>query len=193
MIESLKELYPFAIHDTVAVEHNLNVLYNCTEISILLNRFICERDAIAAKRREKGRNEIQNETNFEERDEFETVAVNNIDPNSLRVGSAGIQDLLTIIKKAELQDALPHVVLLLELAVVIPLSSVHCERVFSRMKRVIASERSHMLQSRKNHLVFLQVEHRLLRSLAGKPKFYENIVSRFKMCNRRRMERFSRK
>ena len=50
-----------------------------------------------------------------------------------------------------------------------------------------------MLQSRKNHLVLLQVEHGLLRSISSKPELYENIVSRFKMCSIQRLERFSRK
>ena len=69
-----------------------------------------------------------------------------------------------VIQKADLQDALPHVVLLLELAaVVIPLISVHCERVFSRMKRVVAPKRSRMIQCRKNHLVLLQVQYKILR------------------------------
>ena len=42
LIESLKELYPFAVNDTVAVEHNLNVLYNFTEISVLLTLLVNE-------------------------------------------------------------------------------------------------------------------------------------------------------
>ena len=79
---------------------------------------------------------------------------------TLKAESAGIQDLLMVIQEADLQDALPHVVLLLELAVVIPRTS---ERVFSRMKKVVAPERSRMLQSRKNHLVLLQVQHKILR------------------------------
>ena len=193
LIESLKELYPFAVNDTVAVEHNLNVLYNCTEISVLLNKFVCERSEIAAKRRKKDRDSTLCETKFDYRNEGQVGAVNDMNTNTLNSRSASIQDLLTIIKKVELQEALPHVVHLLELAVVTPITSVHCERVFSRMKKVIASDRSHMLQSRKNHLVLLQVEHRLLRSISSKPEFYENVVSRFKMCNRRRMDRFSRK
>ncbi len=63
---------------------------------------------------------------MEDRDEFETTTGNEINLDTLKVGSAGIQDLLMVIKKADLQEALPHVVLLLELAVVIPLTSVHC-------------------------------------------------------------------
>ena len=63
LIESLKELYPFAVNDTVAVEHNLNVLYNCTEISVLLHKFACERSEIAAKRRKKDHDSTLGETN----------------------------------------------------------------------------------------------------------------------------------
>ena len=77
-----------------------------------------------------------------------------------------MQDLLTVIHNAGLADALPQVMILLEIAAVNPLTSVHCEKVFSRMKRVISSPRSRMLQTRKEHLVLLQVEHSLLRWLA---------------------------
>ena len=167
LIEKLKELYPFAVNDTVAVEHNLNVLYNCTETSVLINRFDCERNEIAAKRRKKCHDSIPVEANFEERDESEAGAVNDMNTTTLNSRSVGIQDLLTIIKKAELQAALPLVVHLLELAVVTSITSVYCELVFSPMKKVIASERSHMLQSRKNHLVLLRVEHGLLRSISS--------------------------
>ena len=78
---------------------------------ISLNKFIYERDAIAAKEREKDRIDIKDEANFEERDEFEMVAVNDIDTNTLKFGSPGIQDFLSIIKIAELQEVLSHVVL----------------------------------------------------------------------------------
>ena len=82
---------------------------------------------------------------------------------------------------------------LLEIAAVNPLTSVHCERVFSRMKPVISSSRSRMLQTRKEHLVLLQVENCLLRWLAKQPSFYENVVTRFKGINQKGFERFSRK
>ena len=85
---------------------------------------------------------------------------------------------------------------LLELAVATPLTSVHCERVFSRMKRVVSTvspSRSRMLQKRKEMLVFLQVEHKTLRWLAGRQYFKDNVVARFKSYNQRRFERFSRK
>ena len=63
-------------------------------------------------------------------------------------GKPSIQDLLTILKKTELQDALPRAMTALELAAVTPLTSVHCESVFSRMKRVVSSSRSTMLQNK---------------------------------------------
>ena len=128
-----------------------------------------------------------------DRNEGQAGAVNDMNTTTLNSRSASIQDLLTISKKFERQEALPHVVHLLDLAVVTPITSVHCERVFSRMMKCIASDRSHMLQSWKNHLVLLQVEHQLFRSISSKPDFYENVVSRFKMCNRRCMDRFCRK
>ena len=70
--------------------------------------------------------------------------------------------------------------ILLELAVTTPLTSVHCEPVFSRMKRVVSPARSRMVQMRKKNLVLLQVEHRLLRWLIGQPSFKDNVVRRFK-------------
>ena len=106
--------------------------------------------------------------------------------------SPSIQDFLTISKKAELYEALPYVTHLLQLDMVTPITSIHCERVFSQMKKGSALERSHMLQSCKNHLMLLQVEHQLLRSISSKHEFCEN-VSMFKMLNRHCMERFSRK
>ena len=59
---------------------------------------------------------------------------NEIDVDYVREGTASIQDLLLVIKKAELEEALPEAMALLELAATMPLTSVHCERVFSRMK-----------------------------------------------------------
>ena len=68
----------------------------------------------------------------EEWDEYETITGNEIDFDNIKLGSAGIQDLLTFLRKAELPDALPYVASLLGLAVVMPLTSVHRERAFSR-------------------------------------------------------------
>ena len=91
------------------------------------------------------------------------------------------------------ENALPEAVHVAQLAVTTPLTSVHRERVFSRMKRVISPERTNMLQKGREMLVFLQVEHKILRALACKQSFKERIVNRFKSVNRRRFERFSRK
>ena len=107
-------------------------------------------------------------------------------------GTASIQDLLSIIHKADLADGLPQVMTFFEIATVNPLTSVHCARVFSRRKRVISSSGSCMLQTRKEHLVFLQGEHSLWRWLAKQPAFYENVVTHFNGSNQKRFERFSR-
>ena len=212
MIETVKELYPFIVADTVAIENNLNVLYHCSEISLLLQQVVRERDELAAKRRkEQYHTQEQDavdqemetfgvvqsgcnaEVAVEEADPFEVSFGTEIELENLTTGSAGLQDLLNVIRIAELQDALPHVVLLLELAITVPLTSVHCERVFSRMKRVVSTTRSRMMQSRKTHLVLLQVEHHLLRYLASKSDFHSKVLMRFKMKNRRRFQRFSKK
>ncbi len=137
--------------------------------------------------------ETDGEANVEENDEFEVEENANVELASAKEGKASIQDLLSVIKNAGLEEALPRAVPLLELVVVTPLTSVHCERVFSRMKRVVSPARSNMSQTRKENLVLLQVEHNLLRWLSRKPMFKENVVARFKGLNPRRFERFSRK
>ena len=70
---------------------------------------------------------------------------------TLNSRSASIQDLLTIIKKFERQEALPNVHLL-ELAVVTPITSVHCERVFSRMKKILL--RTDLICSRAGKIIW---------------------------------------
>ena len=129
----------------------------------------------------------------EEKDEFEIESKQGIDFDSVKEGYAGLQDLLSVIKDAELEEALPQVMTLLKLGAVTPLTSVHCERVFSRMKRVISDSRSRMKQSRKEQLLLLQVEHKILRHLNAMPNFKENVIARFKSYNARRFERFSKK
>eukprot|EP00794_Sanderia_malayensis_P010108 gene10108-11143_t len=206
LITECQSLYPFAISDVTSVEHNLDVLYHNTAISILLQKLIKERDEAlkrkmarrAAKRRrmhgdeDDGRSQ-QEMVSVDDEDQFEPRDDANVDEDCVNEGEASVQDLLTVIHNAGLADALPQVMILLEIAAVNPLTSVHCERVFSRMKRVISSSRSRMLQTRKEHLVLLQVEHSLLRWLVKQPSFYENIVTRFKGINQKRFQRFSRK
>ena len=142
----------------------------------------------------------------EENDEFDAGEFTELDTEFVIEGALCIQDLLTVVQETGLADALPalseltwenyvhpQAMLLLEIAAVTPLTSVHCERVFSRMKRVVSASMSRMLQARMEHLVMLQVENGLLRWLSKQPNFYENIVKRFKENNQRRLERFSRK
>ena len=127
----------------------------------------------------------------EESDAFELEADLEID--SVIKGSPTIQDLSTVVKKAKLKVALPKAMTLLELAAATQLTSVHCERVFSQMKRIVALARSGMHQRRKGMLVMLQVEQKLLRWLARQPFFKDNVISRFKAYNQRRFDRFSKK
>ena len=98
-----------------------------------------------------------------------------------------------MIKDAELEEALPQVMTLLKLAAITPLTSVHCERVFSHIKRVISDSRSRMKQSRKEQLFLLQVEHKILRHLNAMPNFKENIIALYKSYIARRFERFFQK
>ena len=147
-----------------SIENNLNVLYHCSEISLLLQQVVREHDELAAKRRKEQYHTQKQDAVDQERETFGVVqsgcnaevAVEEADPfevsfgtelelENLTTGSAGLQDLRNVIRIAELQDALPHVVLLLELAITVPLTSVHCKRVFSRMKRVVSTTRSRMM------------------------------------------------
>ena len=55
----------------------------------------------------------------------------NTEVDLVKEGKRFIQDLLTAVQKTNPQEALPQAITLLELAVVTPLTSVHCKRVFS--------------------------------------------------------------
>ena len=105
------------------------------------------------------------------------MAEDNIEIEQVKEGEPNLQDLLAVVRQAELEESIPEAVHVAQLAVTTPLTSVHCERVFSRMKRVISPERTKMLQKRKEMLVFLQVEHKILRALACKQSFKESIVN----------------
>lgn len=206
LIEELQKLHPFAVSDIIETENNLKIMYENSQISLLLQKMVRERDTLVAKKIKRRKQlvestlnegnsleETDGEANVEENDEFEVEENANVELASVKEGKASIQDLLSVIKNAGLEEALLWAVPLLELAVVTPLTSVHCERVFSRMKRVVSPARSNMSQTRKENLVLLQVEHNLLRWLSRKPMFKENVVARFKGLNPRRFERFSRK
>eukprot|EP00795_Rhopilema_esculentum_P017414 gene17414-biopygen6349 len=134
--------------DPIAVENNLEILYGNSEILTLLNKAVCKRDAVVAKKKESRRKHLteSEETaldiaverealdDVEEKDEFEIESKQGIDFDSVKEGYAGLQDLLSVIKDAELEEALPQVMTLLKLAAVTPLTSVHCERVFSHLR-----------------------------------------------------------
>ena len=103
----------------------------------------------------------------------------NIEEDLVKEGKPSIQDLLAVAQKTNLQEALPQAITLLKLAAVTPLTSVYCERVFSRLKRIVSPARSTMQQNRKM-LVFLQVEHRTLRWLSQQPNFKATVIAHFK-------------
>ena len=112
---------------------------------------------------EDGGHSQEEMVSIEDEDRFDVRDVVIVDENCVNEGEASMQDLLTVIHNSGLADALPQVMVLLEIAAVHPLTSVYCERVFSRMKQVISLSRSRMLQTRKEDLVLLQIEHNLLR------------------------------
>ena len=201
LIEELNKIYQFLVPDVIALENSLDVLYNNREIILLLERLVRERDSIIGKKR--GRNQMRTEPRHQlenQREEHDpelmdrfAVSEQTIFADAVQEGKPNVQDLLLVIRQAELEDALPQVVKLLELAVVTPLTSVHCERIFSKMKGIISPARSKMLQKRKEMLVFLQVEQKILKWLSGQKYFKDNVVARFKGYNQSRFERFSRK
>ena len=82
---------------------------------------------------------------------------------------------------------------LLKLAAITPLTSVHCEHVFSPMKRVFWIERSRMKKSRKEKILLLQVEDKNLRHLNAMPYFKDNVIAQLKSYNAQRFERFSKR
>ena len=91
-------------------------------------------------------------------EELDSFDFQEMEIEQIKEGVPSLQDLLVIIKQAGHEEALSEAVRVIELAVTTPLTSVHCERIFSRMKRIVSPERSTMKQKRKEMLVFLQVE-----------------------------------
>ena len=85
--------------------------------------------------------------NAEEPDRFEVEEGSNCKIEMVKDGMPTIQDLL-IIKSADLSEALPQDVKLLERDVTTTLTSVHCERVLSRMKCMVFTARSRMFHTR---------------------------------------------
>ncbi len=146
----------------------MEVLYNNQEISLLLCKCADERNRAVKQRRARQRRKNANHrqeviassgdqamedvADVEEIDEFE-IRENTGLEEILHGEALSKQDLLTVIHSTDLADALPQVMVLLEVAAVTPLTKVHCEEVFSRMKRVISALRSRMLQERKEYLV----------------------------------------
>ena len=53
LINDLQKLYPFAVPDVIATENNPHVLYHKTAIATLLQKGICKKDAIMAKKKER--------------------------------------------------------------------------------------------------------------------------------------------
>ena len=158
-------------------------MYHNEEIAILLRELVREQNALAAKKKEKRRKLARIQDSLEEPakeradpEELDTFEPQeeDIEVDLIKEGQPSLQDFLEVIKKAEQlklklkkaeAEALPEASTLIELAVTTPLTSVHCEHVINRMKRIVSSARSTMTQKRKEMLVFLQVEHKTLTLL----------------------------
>ena len=119
LIEAVHRLYPFAISDATATDYNLNVLYNSNEISLLSEKLVCDRAALVAKKKEKCRKLLASMTEVEtdeegesraetvkDHDEFEVG--DEADVDVVREGTATAQDLLSVIKSADLAEMLLH-------------------------------------------------------------------------------------
>ena len=87
-------------------------------------------------------------------DEFEMPDQFEWDLEAVTISKPSIQDLLDIIKQVGLGDTLPQAMMIIELAAVIPLTSVHCERAFSPMKRVVSASELRILQ-KPNEMLLL--------------------------------------
>ena len=174
LINEVSELYPFAVSYAIALENNnVHVLYNNTEISVLLGQLVHGRDALIAKKKERKQYGQENRVELEDRAHSEDIDLfegggDGIDEEYVKEAIPNLQDFMSVIKTAKLEEALPEAMKLIELAVTTLLRSVHCKRVFSRMKRVVPPLRSNTTQKRKEMLVFLQVKHKLLRALSNK-------------------------
>ncbi len=127
----------------------------------MLKKLVRERDELVARKKARG-NQLSRARGHAEADvareedaddQLEVQESASVEIEAIREGNATTQDLLTVIKKADLDEALPVAINFLLLAVVTPLTSVHCERVFSPMKRIVSPGRSRMLQQRKYNLV----------------------------------------
>jgi hypothetical protein len=96
--------------------------------------------------------------------------------------------LLEIFFECKLYEPLPHVCTLLIFGVTIPITSGSCERHFSVLKRVKNYQRNTMNQPRLKQLMMLSTEKSIVRYLATKPDFYDNIIDVFANMKDRRIK-----
>ena len=106
LINDVRKLYPFAVRDLIETEHNLHVLYNNKEIARLLQKVVTKRDALIAKKRRI--ENVEEAAAVEENDEFEMQDNEGIVEDCVKEAATTVQDLLSVIKKAELEEALPQ-------------------------------------------------------------------------------------
>ena len=120
LLAELRQLYPFAVTDPVATEYNLNVLCNNSEIAILLKKVVRDRDEIISRKAtsfkklqtaDREESCLVETEEIEERDEFQPGQPTG-EIETIPEGIATIQDLLTVTKSAELEDALPQFICL---------------------------------------------------------------------------------
>ncbi|KAL4119494.1 hypothetical protein QTP88_012301 [Uroleucon formosanum] len=97
--------------------------------------------------------------------------VNNIDDDLKR---ATFFEMLNFIYKNKLQDAYPNISVAYQIYLTMPVTSVSCERSFSKLKLIKTYLRSTTEQARLNHLSILSIENKIARQIN-----YEDIINDF--------------
>ena len=109
----------------------MSVLYNNREIKSLLYKRVKEGDEIVARKkpRQQEVTEIERVDRSTDPEDLETFngQLEDIEVGQIKERKPSLQDLLQTIKQAQLQDALPVAVEIIELAVATILKSAHCE------------------------------------------------------------------
>ena len=111
--------------------------------------------------------------------------------SDLRKEIKDVKDIPSLLQKLyelDIQDALPLVTDICNLASSMAITSVACERTFSVLRRMKNYQRNRMGQDRTKHLMILSVESELTCKLAQDSSFYDKIIDRFAAGKDRRID-----
>lgn len=96
-----------------------------------------------------------------------------------------IFELFNYLKESDLAEALPEIFKLCKLIYTIPYTTASVERSFSCLKRVKTYARNTMGQERLSALALISIEKNELNNLKANNNFYEHVINRFCIKNRR--------